>query len=141
MQFSLTHSLRTHIEQSTGVKTVWLFDGIKLPQERPLITIEQMTNTNEVISKQRSVETVYRYQIGLSATSIRERSLIQEEIRDVLTDDKITLLDALNPGETLGYFYAVVTGETPITPDDVSDKSEYHRVYFDVEVRYTKTKI
>lgn len=137
MQFNLTHSLRTHLETSTGIKTVWLYDGIKLPADRPLLTVEQMPNNNANISKSRRFETTYRWQIGLYTTSIRERSLLQDAVKRAIIKDKIELLNATTPGEKLGYFYALVTGEVPITPEDPSDKSNYHRVYFDVEVSAT----
>lgn len=134
MQFNLTYSLRTHLEASTGIKTVWIYDGVKLPTERPLLTIEQMQNNNVNISKSRRFETTYRWQVGLYTTSIRERSLLQDAVKGSLIKDKIELLNATTSGEKLGYFYALVTGEVPITPEDISDKSSYHRVYFDVEV-------
>ncbi|MDQ0270723.1 hypothetical protein [Cytobacillus purgationiresistens] len=124
------------MEASTGIKTVWLYDGVTLPTVRPLLIVEQMQNNNALISKQRRVETTYRYQIGLYAATIRERSLLQDEVKKALRE-KIELISATTPGEKLGYFYALVTGETPITPDDSSDKSKYHRVYFDVEVSAT----
>ncbi|MEK4970715.1 hypothetical protein MKX29_24225 [Cytobacillus sp. FSL R7-0696] len=138
MQFDLTHSLRTYLEVSTGIKSVWVFDGVKLPVERPLITVEQMQNNNELISKQGSFGTTFRWQVGLTATSIRERLILQDTIRERLMKN-IELISATS-SDKLGFFNVFITAETPISPDDISDKSSYHRIYFDVIVEQTFTK-
>lgn len=138
MQFDLTHSLRAYLEVSTGIKSVWIFDGVKLPVERPLITVEQMQNNNELISKQGSFGTTFRWQVGLTATSIRERSILQDTIRERLMKN-IELISATS-GDKLGFFNVFITAETPISPEDISDKTSYHRIYFDVIVEQTFTK-
>jgi hypothetical protein len=141
MQLNIQHSLRTHLASKTGINTVWVFDGVKLPTTKPFITVEQMQNNTTVISKQReAVRTIYRFQIGLFASSAVERSRKQDEIKRVLLFDKIELIDATTPGQSLGFFNADITAEVPMSAEDVSDETKKHRVYFDVEIDVTYNK-
>ncbi|WHY01874.1 hypothetical protein [Neobacillus sp. DY30] len=142
MQYNLQHSLLTHIEVKTGIKVVWIYDGVKLPKTKPFITIEQMQNNTTILSKRReAVRTIYRFQIGLFASSATDRALKQDELKRVLLFDEIELLDATTPGRySLGFFNASITAEVPMPAEDVSDETKKHRIYFDVEVDVTFNK-
>ncbi|MBO0962021.1 hypothetical protein J1P26_20150 [Neobacillus sp. MM2021_6] len=138
MQLNLQHSIKTHLEAETGIPVIWVYDGVKLPAEKPFITIEQMQNNNEIISKLReSIQTTYRFQVGLHANSASERSRKQEEIQQIFLFAEMELLDAATPGKSLGFFNTNLTAEVPMPADDLSDKTSYHRVYFDIEVDMT----
>lgn len=140
MQLNLQHSLRKHISDKTGINTVWVYDGVKLPTSKPFITVEQMQNNTTVISKQReAVRTIYRFQIGLFASSTADRARKQDELKRVLLFDKIELIDAMS-SQSLGFFNADITAEVPMPADDVSDETSKHRVYFDVEIDVTYNK-
>jgi hypothetical protein len=140
MQLNLQHSLRTHISAKTGINTVWVYDGVKLPTTKPFITIEQMQNNTTVISKQReAVRTIYRFQIGLFASSATDRARKQDELKRILLFDKIELIDTTS-STSLGFFNADITAEVPMPAEDVSDETNKHRVYFDVEVDVTFNK-
>jgi hypothetical protein len=141
MQLNLQHSLRTHIANKTGINTVWLYDGVKMPTTKPFITVEQMQNNTTILSKQReSVRTIYRFQVGLFASSAADRARKQDELKRTLLFDKIELIDASTPGKSLGFFNAVITAEVPMPAEDISDETNKHRVYFDVEVDVTFNK-
>jgi hypothetical protein len=141
MQLNIQHSLRTHIGSKTGINTVWVYDGVKLPKSKAFITIEQMQNNTTIISKQReAVRTIYRFQIGLFATSAIDRARKQDEIKRILLFDKIELIDATTPGQALGFFNADITAEVPMPAEDISDETNKHRVYFDVEIDLTLHK-
>ncbi|PWG67417.1 hypothetical protein DEM28_28650, partial [Enterobacter mori] len=80
------------------------------------ITVEQMQNSISNVSKGRELfREVYRFQVGLNTNSVAERSKLQDAIRRWLKQDKIELLSATKPGEKLGYFYANITAEVPMT--------------------------
>lgn len=141
MQLNLQHSLCTHIEVKTGIKTIWLYDGVKLPKSKPFITVEQMQNNTTVLSKQReAMRTIYRFQIGLFAASAADRARKQNALKRILLFDEIELIDATSLGQSLGFFYVDLTAEVPMPADDVSDETKKHRVYFDVEVDVTFNK-
>jgi hypothetical protein len=141
MQLNIQHSLRSHIAAKTGINTVWIYDGVKLPTTKPFITVEQMQNNTTVISKQReAVRTIYRFQIGLFASSATDRARKQDEIKRALLFDTIELLDATTPDTSLGFFNADITAEVPMPAEDISDETMKHRVYFDVEIDVTFNK-
>jgi hypothetical protein len=142
MQYNLQHSLITHIEVKTGIKTIWHYDGVKLPKTKPFITVEQMQNNTTILSKRReAVRTIYRFQIGLFASSASDRAIKQDELKRVLLFDEIELLDANTPGRySLGFFNVDLTAEVPLPAEDVSDETKKHRVYFDVEIDVTYNK-
>lgn len=138
MQLNLQHSLKTHLQTVTGIPTIWVYDGVSLPVAKPFITIEQMQNNNEVISKLReAVQTTFRFQVGLHANTANERARKQDQLRNIFLFDDIELLDTDTPGKSLGFFNTNLTAEVPMTADDLSAKTSYHRVYFDIEVDMT----
>jgi hypothetical protein len=141
MQLNLQHSMHAHLTDKTGIKVVWIYDGVKLPTTKPFITVEQMQNNTTIISKQReAVRTIYRFQIGLFANSASDRANKQDEMKRILLFDEIELLDATIPGKSLGFFHADITAEVPMPAEDVSNETQKHRVYFDVEVDVTLHK-
>lgn len=141
MQLDLQHSIRTWLAQQTGMNCVWVFDGVKLPTVKPFLTIEQMPNTVTQLSKLReTMATTYRFQVGLFASSSSERAKLQETVKDILMFDEIPLVTATVPAQTIGYFYAELTAETPIAAEDISNTTNYHHMYFDIAVELTKNR-
>jgi hypothetical protein len=141
MQLNMHYSLLTHLKTRTGIPTIWVYDGITLPAVKPFITIEQMQNNTTVISKQReAVRTIYRFQVGLHANTAKDRALKQNEIKQIFLFDEIELLNATTPSQPLGFFHTDLTAEVPMPADDLSNKTEYHRVYFDIEIDVTFNK-
>lgn len=134
MQLGLPYSIERFLEERTSIPTIIIYDGIELPDEKPFIEIRQMMNSNTYLSKQReSIETTFRFQIGLFADSHVERTQVQDEIRELFLFEDIPLYNSL--GElTPGFFNVNLTNETPFTADDLSDKTNAHRVYFDIEI-------
>lgn len=135
MQLALQYSIQVFLEEKLGHTSVIMYDGIKLPEVKPFTTVEQMQNNNEYISKLReSISTTFRFQIGLYSTSHYERTSLQDKIRDLFLFEDIPLYNEL--GEiTSSFFNVVVTNEVPITPEDISDETRMHRLYFDVEIK------
>src|SRR5690606_28264498 len=98
--------------------------------------IEPMQNNYEILAKQReAIETIYRYQIGLYEKNSIELSVMQEQLQDVFNFDRIAFYDTLkSPAELTGYFLCELTAVVPMPAGDITNKSEYHRVYFDIEI-------
>lgn len=136
MQYSLHASLITHLRTTTGLPVIWHQSGMKLPAENPFITIEQMQNNNEILSKQReAIQTTFRFQIGLFASSGSTRSRQQSEISRILLYDKIPYTNyEKSPAIVDGFFMCDVTAEVPFNADAIEELTRYHRVYFDIEI-------
>lgn len=145
MLHELTYSIITHLKTQVPEFTdvVWIFDGVSLSgKTKPFGTVEQMQSNNEILAKEREYyATTYRFQIGLHASTIGERSKLQDRVRTALLQPDIELLDTSQPFPlpTVGFFYCDVTAEVPIPVESVSDETNKHRVYFDVEV-YVQSK-
>jgi hypothetical protein len=136
---NLTYSIITHLKTQVTELTdvVWIYDGISLTSKvKPFSTVEQMQANTSVIAKERSYyETIYRFQVGLHANTITERSKIQEKVKTALLQPNITYLDTSGPSpSTTGFFYCDVLSEVPVPVESVTDQTNKHRVYFDVEV-------
>lgn len=139
-QLGLGYSIKMFLENETGIDTILMFDGIRLPKVKPFIIVKQMTNNNQYVAKQReTIQTTYRYEVGLFAESYAERTAVQGEIRDLFFFDDIPLYDE-SGRKTTKYFQVSVTSEVPLDAGDVSDKTNMHRIYFDIEVVGTKHK-
>ncbi|WFO97841.1 hypothetical protein [Bacillus subtilis] len=137
-QIDVQYSVIQHLAKKTGFETVWSYDGVVLPETKPFITVQQRQNTPTVVSKQReSVRMVYRFQIGLHTNTATERATVQEQLNRIFLFDKIALINANEPSQTLGLFYVNLTAEVPLPAEEVADKTQYHRVYFDIEIDTT----
>ncbi|WP_396583105.1 hypothetical protein ACFVP7_06840 [Bacillus sp. SG20033] len=137
-QIDVQYSIIQHLAEKTGFEVVWVYDGVVLPETKPFITVQQRQNTPTVVSKQReSVRMVYRFQIGLHTNTAIERATVQEQLNRIFLFDKIALINANEPSQTLGLFYVNLTAEVPLPAEEVADKTQYHRVYFDIEIDTT----
>lgn len=141
-QHGLNRSIILHLQEKfPDMKIISHFDGMNIPDDRPLIIVEQMPSTNEIISKQREgVSSIYRYQVGLFDRNSVDLSINQEQLTDTFIFDKFTFYDTLKDSEPSGTFLCDLTGVVPIHPDDRSEKSSYHRVYFDIEIETLKRR-
>lgn len=139
-QYDIENSLILFFMRETGIKTDLVFDGYELPSERPLITVEPMPNSNEVRTKRReAIQTIYRFQIGLHASNAIERRHKQELISDLLLFERVPYYITDNSiDEPVDYFLCELTAVVPMGADELNRISEYHRVYFDVEIEDIK---
>jgi hypothetical protein len=144
MIHNLTYSLISHLKTKIPTLTdiVWIYDGVSLTSKvKPFGTIEQMQANTNVIDKERDYfETIYRFQIGVHANSISERSKLQESVKLALLQPNIAYLDTSKPSPppTIGYFYCDVLSEVPVPVESATDNTNKHKVYFDVEVYVQK---
>jgi hypothetical protein len=134
MQNEISYAIRRHIEEATGIKTVLIFDGIKLPTEKPFVTVEQLVNASTILAKRReSISKVYRYQVGLYAKSLSDRSAKQDQLSRIFHFDEFPLYQ--NPSQpATGSFFVELTNETPIPADDPADETNRFLVFFDISV-------
>lgn len=142
-QHGLNRSIIMHLRERFPDAQVDLkFDGYTMPATRPLILVEQMQNNIEINVKQReAVEIIYRYQIGLFCANSVDLSIKQERLQGVFNFDAFPFYDTLqSPAIQRGYFLCDLTAVVPMPAGDITNKSEYHRVYFDVEIKDTKRR-
>ena len=135
-QMGLQHSVIEYLKARTGLRTDWVYDGYVKPKGETFITVEQMQNNYEYIVKLReSVQAINRFQVGLHAMSSSERSRLQDEIKRIFIFDRFPYIDtSKSPAETCGFFNVELTAEVPMTSDDITDKSGFHTIYFDIEI-------
>ena len=137
MQHEIQHSLITHLRTTfAGVTVVWVYDGVTLPAVKPFITVEQMQNNNAILSKGReSIETIFRFQVGLYAKDSTMKSRMQSQISNAINFEKITLYQtSQSPAIAVGFFDAFASNGVPIPAEATDSETQKHRVYFDVEV-------
>lgn len=143
-QHGLNRSMLAHLRDrmGDGVKVDLVTDGYELPSDRPLITVEQMQINFEVLTKQReSIETIYRYQVGLHDSSSVQLSINQERLARIFLFDEFTFYNTFEtPFKPIGVFSCELNAVTPMPAEDISKKSEYNRVYFDVEITDIKRR-
>lgn len=139
MIHNLTYSLIAHLKAQVAELTdvIWVYDGISLSEKvKPFSTVEQMQSNTNIIAKEREYyETTYRFQVGLNAKSVSERSKLQERVKLALLQPNITYFDTNGPSPSAnGFFYCDVLSEVPVPVESVTDETNKHRVYFDVEI-------
>lgn len=139
MQHEIHYSLKRHLEtEIVGVPVVWIYDGVVLPAVKPFITVEQMQNNNEILSKGReSLQTIYRFQIGLYAKDTTQKSRMQSQIKQAVNFEQITLYQTTtSPATASGFFNAFVISEVAIPAMATDSETNKHKVFFTVEVPF-----
>lgn len=135
LTYSIISHLKTQIPEATEV--VWMRDGVVLTDiVKPFLNVEQMSEISSVLSSGRTdFEETYRFQVGLFANSMSERSKLSDVVKSVLRQKNIPLLNtSVNPPTEAGVFICDVLNVTPMTNDDISNDTNNHRVYLDIEV-------
>lgn len=139
-QYGLDRSIILGLRErmGDGFRVDLVFDGYKIPSDRPLITIENMQSNYEQVSKLREgINATYRYQIGLHDVNSVELSKNKENIANLFNFHRFKYFED-SPENIMGFFYCVLTAVVPLPASDVSKHSEYNRVYFDVEIENIK---
>lgn len=142
-QHGINRSLVMHLQDIFPEARVdVVYDGYKMPADRPLITIEPIMFENDTrIKRRKAVEVTYHYQVGLYDENSVQLSINQERLQDVFNFDKFTYFDTMqNPIQAAGSFLCELTEVTPMLSDDISRESQFHRVYFDVGIKSTKRR-
>lgn len=142
-QHGLNRAIVLHLrERFPNVQVDLKFDGYEIPNTRPLIVVEPMPNNNQILAKQReSIETIYRYQVGLYESNSVDLSIKQERLQHVFNFDRFAFYNTLqSPPNLTGYFYCELLAVVPMPAQVITKKSEYHRVYFDVEITDIKRR-
>lgn len=135
MFLSVQHSLSKHVEERLKLSPIWIYGGLDLSgEERPYVTVRQIFMDSESVSKGReAVRSYIYYEIGIHADSLRDLLTLQSRLHHALVFDDIKLINA-ETGESLGSLDVFVPNAEPEPLSDVSEHSNYHRVYFDIEV-------
>jgi|SRR5690625_984964 len=140
MSLNVINSLKINLEDLTDIHTVILYDGIKLPDEKPFLTIDQLTNTFDSVAKQReSVRTNHNFRVGVFAKSLRNRYEIQQTLRDIFSFSELVLHN--EEGNDTGRKFEITSmNEIPLNAEDISSDTSKHRVYFDIEIQEIRHK-
>ena len=139
MLHELTYSIITHLkaEVSELNDVVWMYDGVSLTgRAKPFASVEQMPSGHEMLAAGRTTyDDTYRFQIGLMATSISERSRLSDKMKNALRQPNLTLYQTSQfPATEIGFFNCDVLAVTPMPVESATDETNKHRVYLDVEV-------
>jgi len=141
-QYGLDRSLIVGLRELMGgeFQVDLVFDGYKVPEDRPLITLESMQSNYEILTKQReSIQTIYRYQVGLHDVNSVELSINKDKLARIFNFNRFKYFER-SPENIEGFFYCRLTAVVPMPASDISKKSEYDRVYFDIEIEDIKRR-
>ncbi|PAD35978.1 hypothetical protein [Terribacillus saccharophilus] len=139
--YSLRIALETEAPELTKVQIQQ--DGVTpIGIEKPFGTVRYLfSEKNSEAAGRRYYSYVYRMQVGLYARDYAERLRIETQIDEILGQaEGIPLFDdSLLP--TGDYILCDVGTFTPMTNDEISNKTNDHRGYYDVSVRvYRQSK-
>src|SRR5690625_4417406 len=134
--YDAIYSLQRFFDDELGLRADWVHDGYEYPEVKPFITIETLTDERTILTKQREdVRVIDHLKIGYHASNIVDRTKQAEKIARLLTFKKIPYFDTnKSVDEPVGFFVVEVTAVVPMPASDINRKSEYNRVYFDVEI-------
>lgn len=133
MLHTIQASLMKQLEETTGLRCLWIYDGVTLPDTRPILTIESLSTNYGTRTKLREAVAVsYRFQIGVICKNSSQAAKLPYEIADILTFAPVPMLDTAS-GAAVGEIDAQVTAVTPI-PSGETDSPQKHKSYIDVTV-------
>lgn len=139
METTFSYSLRKYLDEYFAEisRAVIMEDGISLTTiPKPFATIAYLGSTEEIISAGRvSFEEVHRYQLGIFARSIGERTTLHSRFKELLRDPEgIPIYDLATGLKTDDSFVVDVSEFAPMTADDNSNETYKHHGYFVVEI-------
>lgn len=136
----VTSSFQKYLEDKMGLETVIHHDGIVLPEKPPYIVVRQSTNTSRYVAKAReTVATVFRFRIMVNGSTLAERSILQDRMRNLFDFGEIPLMD--EEGKDTGKVFEVrIESEVPLNATEINQRSTYHEVYFEVSTMSTRHK-
>src|SRR5690625_7418867 len=92
--YDAIYSLQRFFDDELGLRADWVYDGYELPLEKPVITMETLTDERIILTKQReAVQVIDHLQIGYHATCIVDRTKESEKIDRLLTVKNIPYVD------------------------------------------------
>lgn len=140
--YDIIYSLQRFFADTFDIRAVWLSDGDIYPSERPFITLEYISGERiERVKNREAVQVIEHLQLGYHALNIVDCTKQAEIIADALTFNKIPYYNTTKSVEQSDGFFSVrVTSVVPMPASKVSRHSEYHRVYFDVEIEKIKRR-
>lgn len=135
-------SLRRHIEEKTGITTVWRYPNYNAPEEN-FIGLEFVNTTynNPTKLKELINQNIY-LNIALFTSDILSQIKINDVLTKILLYDRIKLFDV--SGETvIGYFsISRINASTNINDgNDVSNVNHLIRTYTDIVVELDHIKL
>lgn len=140
MQTRLIYSLKKALENELELPSIIIYDGVRLPKNKPFTTVQQMSNNNNILSKQReTVSTTYGFRVALYEETSSSRMVGQERISDLFLFNNLPLY---NVDGTLSdrVFEVEVEAEVPLDASDLTDDTNAHRVYFEIYILNTRHK-
>lgn len=128
-------SLRTYIEEETGITTVWRFPGYNRPKDNPFIGIEFV---NSVSNSQTKLDELITEDVFINlanyASNVVELYDIQAELNEILRYHTIPLNGT--DGSSKGRFNVdrIIATNQIAYGTDVQDETNQHRIYTDFAV-------
>src|SRR5690625_1662936 len=137
--YDIIYSVQRFIGDNTGARVDAIYDAYKYPTAKPFFTIGVLTYERRYGVKQReAVQVIEHIQLGYHAEYYADRSNMSDEVADLLTFNKVPLYSTENPTEVIGEFSVEVSAVVPMPAGEMARESEYHRVYFDLEIENIK---
>lgn len=145
MIHELQYSLITHIESNvpdvTGV--YWLYTGMTKPgvESLPFVTVEFLIDNIRRLSKDKTTESVFRFQVGVSSLDAGEHARRVDRMKRLLLFTDAVYYDT--SGETpvpIGTVSFGIEDITNLGTGELDELTRYNQTYFDVYATITYNK-
>lgn len=133
LQFSLIQHIETNVPELTGVH--WMYTGMPKPKISaiPYSTVEFMIDAIEKVSKDLTVQSDIRFQVGLVATDADQHLRIVSKMKRLLLFVPAVLYDTTGAEPIpVGKITFEVENVTSFGTDEIDEMGNYNRTYFDV---------
>lgn len=138
---AIAYSLEMLIVDKMGFPAHIKYDGFKMPDEKPFALIEYRQNNNEQLSKRReAIQTIFRLQLGIFAETSWQLSEYKERLRNLFLFSEVPLYNSDGILTDSVFLFEPDFNEVPMPADDLTNQTNRHRMYFDLEVHHVFNK-
>lgn len=140
--FEIIGSLRKHIEEVTGVKTIWRYYGYIKPEEESYVEIEYVnSNLTEVTKTKELIDEDVFLNIGVHGGGLTQLSRNHKAIMSILQYGSIPLYN--DSFKQIGTFsIESINGVSNIMTGTHSENlTDTHRLYIDVAIPIAHVKM
>lgn len=134
-QLGIAYSLRTFIEEETGINSIMYYNGIDLPDELPFVMVRSVLSPHTYLSKGReTVLTDFNFEISLYDVSLSELKRNQDLLRRIFFFEEFLYFNSEGERVKGVKFTTILRNDNHVSPEDITDKTRQHRVYFEITV-------
>lgn len=144
--YDIQYSLKRFIQEnviSLG-EVFWVYDGVEIPVDtpQPFATVDFMVDEIENITKDSTMMSTIRFQVGIRGEFVREQMKAVQDVKTLLLFNSAIMYDTFTDVDAIeiGTIQFVVNDITNFRSEILDHETLFNRTYLDVKAAITYRK-